>query len=285
MPRLGRRTILINSATRANASASTTTNFRFPFPQKINNVIHANLLSAVVENGVYNVVNGVNDQFRLITNFGTGSQASTLINIPAGYYDVVTLAVVLGIALNANNPVQQWLVNGTLRQDTFLVEVLPTGFVQFINDIMGNWAIDFNGFPETAKLLGFLPLVYNCGLTAYGPFYTTGPNPIRLTNYDMVLIQSSQLSFGNNLIETNQGFNAWISILNGNQQTNSTTITFLNVRPPTLDVQNRYARDIEWVDIRLCDIYGQELDIGTNNVQLLVELYIDLDLNDLNGIR
>ena len=103
MPRLGRRTVLINSATRANAQVATTTNFRFPLPLKINNVIHANLLSCVVENGVYNIVNGQNDQFVLTTDL-TGTPIPVTINIPAGYYDVVTLALTIGLALNANNP-------------------------------------------------------------------------------------------------------------------------------------------------------------------------------------
>ena len=276
MPRLGRRTMLINSATRANPSASTTTNFRFPFPQKINNVIHANLLSAVVENGVYNVVTGENDEFVLRTNAST-TPTNTVINIPAGYYDVVTLALTIGLALNANNPSPT--TGSPPVRDTFFVEVLPTGFVQIVNDLMDDWGINFTAYPDTAKLLGFKPLLYLAPLTANGPFYIVGPDAIRLTNYDMILLQSSQLSFGNNLIETNQGFSAWMSILNGNLLNNSTTITFLNTRPPTLDVLNKYPRDIEWVDIRLCDIYGQELEIGTNNVQLLVELYIDEDLN------
>ena len=75
--RYGRTSILINSAYRNNPDGTSPTDFIYTFPETVKNVVHTNLLSAVIENGAYNIVSGVNDTFNLNTVGGTGSCGAT----------------------------------------------------------------------------------------------------------------------------------------------------------------------------------------------------------------
>ncbi len=89
MTRYGRTTLLINSALRANKASTKKTDFIYSFPQKVQNVVHANLLSAVIENGVYNV-DSTNQSFSI--TFSTSPAVN--ITIPTGYYDDIKYLVV-----------------------------------------------------------------------------------------------------------------------------------------------------------------------------------------------
>lgn len=265
MSRLGRTTVLINSAYRNNPNATSTTDFVYTFPSRIDNVVHCNLLSAVVENGVYNV-DSTNDQFNIVFD-PAGTPITHSISIPSGYYDDSTWITEISNALNAINT----LVTGTGTQSTFFVDVTNQGFLTISNDLSSNWQINF---PEvgTAQLMGFDPTqTYAPSATPNGPYVIKGVKKVKLTNFDMLLLSSDRMG---NEITTNQSFGSFWSILNGNQLTNSTTITYINYRNPTLEVLMS-ARDLEWVDVRLTDIYGRVVDIGTNNIQLLVEFYTD----------
>jgi hypothetical protein len=265
-PKYGRTTLLINSALRANKSSTKTTDFIYSFPQKVENVVHTNLLSAVIENGVYNV-DSTNQNFSVSFNAGTPVN----LIIPIGYYDDSTFIQLLSTLLNGASP----LLGSGGAPTTFFVEIDNFGILSIINDASSAWSITFAN-AGTAKLLGFPTLgPYTPLSTAEninGPFNIVGLNKIKLSNYDMLLIGSDRLG---NEIASRDNFSAYWSILNGNQLTNSTTITYINYRSPTLEVAWDSPRDIDWVDIRVTDLFGKIIDIGTNNVQLVIELYTD----------
>lgn len=264
MTRYGRTTLLINSALRANKTSTKTTDFIYSFPQKVQNVVHANLLSAVIENGVYNV-DATNQSFTI--TFGGG--VPTNLTIPTGYYDDTTFVAIIGSLLNGSST----LLTSSGATTTFFVEISNMGILTIINDASHDWSITFGNLP-TAKLLGFPSVGPFSPITTApnGPYSIAGISKIKLSNYDMLLIGSDRLG---NEIASRDNFSAYWSILNGNQLTNSTTITYINYRPPTLEVAWEAPRDIDWVDIRLTDLYGKIVDIGTNNIQLVVELYTD----------
>jgi len=359
----GRKTILINSAYRSNQSNSTT-DFTYIFPETVKNVVHTNLLSAVIENGVYNIRGGVNDMLTLVlgandttpatatspssaavpaaltqvsfpvtmtlgSSFapntpitGTWSVGNTFtgtvhfsttptvlvvdvltrsatvpqgagswsfaglasaavrhsINLVPGYYDIQTLSTSLANSFNNVNSLTNGLVPPT--QSTFFVEADSMGYMTFTNDLSLNWAIEFP-LQGTQLLLGFTTIVAANGIpavgpppTTYPPFAVTSNVPLRLANYDMLLIQSDRLG---NEIASRQGFSAWVAIPTGNTLANSTSITYDNVRGPVLDYRWKVPRDFEWIDIRLVDLTGRVVDIGSNNIQLVVECYTDDD--------
>lgn len=264
MTRYGRTTLLINSALRTNKSSTKTTDFIYSFPQKVQNVVHANLLSAVIENGVYNV-DATNQSFSV--TFSGGSPVN--LTIPTGYYDDTTFVSLLGNLLNSVST----LLTAGGSQTTFFVEISNMGVLTILNDASHDWAITFGNIP-TAKLLGFNTIgpFTPLSTTPNGPYSIVGINKIKLSNYDMLLVGSDRLG---NEIASRDNFSAWWSILNGNQLTNSTTITYINYRSPVLEVAWKTPRDIEWVDVRITDLNGKIIDIGTNDIQLVVELYTD----------
>ena len=361
--RYGRKTILINSAYRSNQSNSTT-DFTYVFPETVKNVVHTNLLSAVIENGVYNVQGGVNDSLTLVlgandttpatatsastsavpalstqasfpvtmtlgtvfapntvvtgiwsvgntftgtvhpnttatllvvdvltrsatvpqgagswsfTGFASAAVRHTIYLVP-GYYDIQTLSTSLANSFNNVNNLTNGLVPPT--QSTFFVEADSMGYMTFTNDLSLNWAIEFP-LSGTQQLLGFTTILAVNGVPAVGPPVTTFPPfavtsivPLRLSNYDMLLIQSDRLG---NDIASRQGFSAWWAIPTGNTLANSTSITYDNVRGPVLEYRWKVPRDFEWIDIRLIDLSGKVVDIGSNNMQVLVECYTDDD--------
>jgi hypothetical protein len=230
----------------------------------VQNVVHVNLLSAVIENGVYNV-DATNQSFSV--TFAGGSPVP--LTIPTGYYDDTGFVSILGSLLNS---VSTLLTSGG-TPTTFFVEISNMGILTIINDASNDWNITFGNLP-TAKLLGFNTIGPFTSLSTApnGPYSITGVSKIKLSNYDMLLVGSDRLG---NDIASRDNFSSWWSILNGNQLTNSTTITYINYRPPTFEIAWGTPRDIEWVDIRITDLAGKIIDIGTNDIQLVVELYTD----------
>lgn len=274
----GRKTLLINSAYRVNPNGTPTSNFIYRFKEKIENVVHINLRQAVIENGVYNIVGGTtnNNTLYLNQNVSTASPTQSTITIPPGYYDDATLTLLLGLLFNGANIMTS--ISGS-TPSTFFISIDSMGFVNIINDTATDWNITFPASSTLWKTLGFNGATKPSG-KPLAPFvgYGTGPyllradNAIKLTNYDSILIQSDRLG---NDIASAQGFNAFWSLLNGNQLSNSTTITYENPRPPQLDVPFRSPRDIEWIDVRLIDNTGQELNLAGNDVHLLLEFFTD----------
>jgi hypothetical protein len=455
----GKKTILINSAYRSNQGNSSTTDFIYTFPETVRNVVHTNLLTAVVENGVYNIVAGVNDQFQMgfinyntasvnavfaspgtqtlpitivgqtltfsgttnsgtflpgstvnvcdgnngplaqgivitasptllriglislsaggsvITGFlinqlspasvsassptnntwntvgqtrafslagagasfavsatnniivvntdnniivGTGSVVSSAgvnltlqiatiipgsglvsnwaiyqvvaspvasttikpITIPAKYYDLETLVATIQDKINQSIPTV-WDLPPPLTETSFIVRLDGGGYLYIINNDTGNWNIQFTQ-PGGQELLGFAPLLVSPPATipiispnqTNSPFEVISISPMNIYNYDLLLIQSDRLG---NSITSAQGFDCWWVIPNANSQNNSTTITYENTRHPLLETAWRVPRDFEYIDIRLLDKYGKVVDIGTNNIQLVVECFTDDD--------
>jgi hypothetical protein len=327
--------------------------------------VHTNLLSAVIENGVYNIVGGVNDKITLILNVNdtspaTATSTSTSLPVPAvgatvsfpvtmtlgtmfkglttvtgtwnagnsftatvegatsatnlvvtiltrvettppgagawtfsglqnagvshdiyivpGYYDIQTLSTSLANSFNNVNSLTNGLIPPT--QSTFFVEADSMGYMTFTNDLSLDWAIGFP-LPGAQQLLGFSVLLSINGVpavsppnTPYPPFSVVSTNPLRLSNYDMLIIQSDRLG---NEIASRQGFSGWWAIPTGNTLANSTSITYDNTRAPVLQCAWKVPRDFEWIDIRLVDLAGKVVDIGSNNMQLVVECYTDDD--------
>ena len=368
--RYGRTTILINSAYRNNPGTSSSTDFVYTFPENVKNVVHTNLLTAVIENGIYNVESGTNDTFNLnsytpnsevlatsvspyvgIPELGehtfpisittgtsgytvgsaitgsyeqsptpaisfTGTVVSCLESTPGsfplcdlimnvldlppapetpttelytfsglgidkvinpviltpGYYNVKTLSDAITIGLNNLCPIPT---------SVFFTEVNSRGIMIITNTKVSNWSISFpqigfqtmTGFQTYATQDGFPTIVPDNNVNP--PYIVRGFTEMYLANYDMLLIQSDRLG---NEIRSRQGFDAWWSILNGNTLSDSTTITYDNTRAPTLDCVWRVPRDLEYIDIRLIDIYGTVVNIGSNNnIQLVIECYTDDD--------
>ena len=367
--RYGRTTILINSAYRNNPGTSSSTDFVYTFPENVKNVVHTNLLSAVIENGIYNVESGTNDTFNLntytpgvltnatsvnpylglpetgtatfpitITDGGvftvgsdivgsytqppdlpleftgtvvscletspgssplytlvmaiaevpappatpttelytfTGTSIAKVVNpivLTPGYYNVQTLSDAITVGLNSVCP---------LSISQFFTEVNNRGIMVITNTKNGYWSISFPQ-PGFQTMTGFTSYSTEDSLPTIAPDSTPNPpylvrgfNQIYLANYDMVLIQSDRLG---NEVRSRQGFDAWWTILNGNNLTDSTTIAYDNTRTPTLDCVWKVPRDLEFIDIRLIDIYGSVINIGSNNnIQLVVECYTDDD--------
>jgi hypothetical protein len=267
-----RTTLLINSANRTNPTGTSSANFIYPFPETIRNVVHTHLQSAVIENGIYNVLGGVNDSF-VITFTATG--ATHTISIPATYYDTATLSWEITLQLGKINT----LTNGLIppSPSTFFCQIDTQGYCSIMNDLNHAWSITFP-LPGTATLLGF-PTTTGASfappITVGGSYRVIGTKPILLANNDLILIQSDRLSGDPFETKTNQGFSAWNSILNGSSNPDSSSITYLNPRPPDLSVVWTVPRDYEWVDIRLMDLQGKTVNIGTNNVQMVIEFYTD----------
>jgi hypothetical protein len=106
------------------------------------------------------------------------------------------------------------------------------------------------------------------------PFEVISINPMKVANYDLLLVQSDRLG---NSITSAQGFDCWWAIPNANSQNNSTSITYENIRHPLLETAWKVPRDLEFIDIRLMDKFGKVVSIGSNNLQLVVECFTDDD--------
>lgn len=456
----GKKTILINSAYRSNPNSSSTTDFTYTFPETVRNVVHTNLLTAVIENGVYNVVAGVNDTFQMsfinyntpvvsatfvspstqtmpfalqnITFAGTtanpiyigalvnitetssgsslakgiilpGSSGTVLIvgltsltnggsvvagftieqydapncfatsttsnnwnevninqtlsftttpgtgtfqisntqnvvvvnsanntvvgtasltaftsttltlrvatvqipstalatwtfyqssSIPnqtviprtitllAKYYDLESLVSNIQDRINSSIPSipSQWNLPHPISATKFTAKIDSQGYFYLSNDDTPNWAMNF---PQVGaqELLGFAPLFSIApALPGIGPvqlnnpYEIVSPDPMSIYNYDILLVQSDRLG---NSITSAQGFDCWWVIPNTNSQNNSTTITYENTRHPLLETAWKVPRDLEFIDIRLLDKSGKVVDIGTNDIQLVVECFTD----------
>ena len=455
----GKKTILINSAYRSNPNSSSTTDFIYTFPETVKDVVHTNLLNAVIENGVYNVVAGVNDTFNMgfinyntpnvsaifnspatqtlpssvngqnvtfagttqsgtftvgatvticdgnngplgtgiiisaiptqivvgLTSLGAGGSVITgfLINqysipsasgtsatstnwiasqignnktftlasavvfapsstanvyvvntatntiigtasvvsssgttlglkvatvavstnlaittwamyqvlatpvasttikpivIPAKYYDLESLAGIIQDRVNQAIPTV-WDLPPPLTDTKFTVKLDSDGYFYLINNDTGNWNMQFP-LVGTQQLLGFAPLlvVPPATIPVIGPTQPNNPfevisnNPMKVANYDLLLVQSDRLG---NQVTSRQGFDCWWVIPNANSQNNSTTITYENVRGPLFETAWKVPRDFEFIDIRIVDKFGKVVDIGTNDIQLVVECFTD----------
>ena len=271
MAKLGRTTLLINSKYRVNPNGTPTSNFIYRFKQKVENVVHINLLQCVIENGVYNIATN-NQTFTFTQNVST-TPTITVITIPTNYYDDETLMFQIAALLND----ACILTNSTGVKSLFFADITSQGYFNLWCDTSNDWSLTFDTVdsPNTGLLLGFpgsgpyKPIFGSLN----GPFYIARPaNPMKLSNYDSILIQSDRLG---NEIASNQGFSAFFSIPNGNWLKASTTITYDNVRPPVLDVKMATPRDIEWVDIRVIDNDGNELDLAGNDCHFVVEFYTE----------
>ena len=266
-----RTTLLINSAHRTNPTGTSTANFIYPFPETIRNVVHTHLQSAVIENGVYNIVGGVNDSFDITF---TSTPVTHTITIPTNYYDTATLAWEITLQLSKVNTLTNNLIPPS--QSTFFCQIDTQGYFSIMNDLNSDWNVSFP-LPGTATLLGF-PTTggpFSPPISVGGSYRIIGTKSIVLANNDLILIQSDRLTGDPFETKTNQGFSAWASIINGSTNPDSSSITYLNPRSPDLSVLWTVPRDYEWVDIKLSDLNGKTLVIGTNNVQLVVEFYTD----------
>ena len=262
---LQKTTLLIDSTYRNNPNGTATSNFVYSLPSPIENVVNVHLRQCIIQNGVYNITDN-NNTFTLFQNTDSTNN-TTLINIPIGYYDSKTLMFVIGALLNSANTSKN--SNDTLSQ--FFCDVNTLGTFQILNDSVRNWAIQFSAPYTTNTLLGFavvgvyVPLIG----TLNAPYVLQATQAIQLTNYDSILISSNQLG---SPIQTNQGWSAFYSIPNGNLLTNSTTISYENTTPPQLDVRFN-PKPISWVDIRIIDNRGQEVNLWGNDVTLLIDFY------------
>jgi hypothetical protein len=216
------------------------------------------------------------------TFYQTGANPATLgllrtITIPAKYYDLETLVANIQDLINSSIPTQ-WDLPTPLTSTKFTAKIDNQGYFYLINEDTSNWQMLF---PQLGcqELLGFTPItalppeVPTAEPTQLNnPFEIIGPIPMTVYNYDILLIQSDRLG---NSVTSAQGFDCWWVIPNTNSQRNSTTITYENTRHPLLETAWRVPRDLEFIDIRLLDKTGQVVDIGNNDIQLVVECFTD----------
>jgi hypothetical protein len=458
----GKKTILINSAYRTNPNSSSTTDFIYTFPETVRNVVHTNLFNAVIENGVYNVVAGVNDTFNMgfinyntpnitatfnspgtqtmppnalgqgmtftgttptgtilygssvnicdqnngvlataivlgtptstsisvaltsiinagsvitgflinqylpatayatsvspnnwvvvganktftivpgsgvflpdvnttnvsvvdnttgnivgeasVVSYNAGTQALVLkiqtvdvptpvtsnwqiiksapiptagtnyipVTIPAKYYDLQSLTGIIQDRVNQSIPTT-WDLPVGLTKTTFVAKIDSQGYFYLLNNDTPNWIVQFPQ-PGFQALLGYITLTSSPGVLplaspnqANAPYEVISPGLMKIANYDLLLIQSDRLG---NSITSAQGFDCWWAIPSANSLNNSTTISYENTRHPLLETAWKVPRDFEFIDIRILDKFGKVVDIGNNNIQIVVECFTDDD--------
>jgi len=286
---LDRKTIVINSQFREMGTPSS---FQWKFSERIEGIRYADLRMFTVENGLYNV-DDTNNRFFIAENWtledGWTDNGGVL--IPAGYYDDITFANTLGLALSQNS----------LSGNLYLVQILNSGILQISSAVAsagsnGTFAIGFTDgattYSGTAQLLGFTnittPLAYstiNSGL-----FQTIkGDDPTALVIYDYLLVNSQKL--GNDVsfysgkyasptligtdtpIKSNPS-SCWAVVPNNQPSRDNNVLIWENVRPPQISTL-KYPFSLDYVDINILDKFGNNVDLSGQSVSLVIELYTD----------
>ena len=285
---LDRKTIVINSTFR---DMGTPSSFSWKFSERVDGVRYADLRMFTVENGLYNV-DSANNVFYLSENFvlvGGWTYAGG-VTIPAGYYDDVTFASVVGLALS----------NSSLAGNLYLCQILNSGILQISSapsspTSNGTFAIGFTDgvttYPLCAQLLGFSNLTLNFySTTTSGLFQTVqGDIPTALVIYDYLLINSQKLgndvSFYSgkytNLTEIGtdkrlppSSSSCWAVVPNNQPSRDNNVLIWENVRPPQISTL-KYPFSLDYVDINILDKFGQNIDLSGQSVSLVIELYTD----------
>lgn len=195
--------------------------------------------------------------------------STTQVNMLPGVYNDATLCLMLQSVINA-----AWLtLPGTTG--TFSCNVDSQGHLIIIQSLTDQWYISFFaagqplGFPATAALLG-LPAQppSHPSYSQYPPYYLAGASPLSILNVPFVMVQCSQLQ---NTINTSGQLYAWW-LVPFNTSFNSQILIYDNQCPPDMRVLNA-ERDVNVLDIRLLDQYGDLLTFSNADVYLQIEIF------------
>jgi hypothetical protein len=289
---LDRKTVVINSAFR---SSGTPSSFTWKFSERVENIRYADLRMFSLENGVYNVDSN-NNIFYLSENYtlpaGTWTYSTVPVTIPSGYYDDVTFASTLGLAMS-----QASTSNGG---NLYLVQILNAGLLQITlasasTVSNGTFAIGFTDGvtprPLTAQLLGFTSLVIdNYSSLTSGLYQTvTSVVPTALVVYDYLLVNSQKLGndvsffsgkytsatlIGTDIPLKPNPSSCWAIVPNNQPSQESNALIWENVRPPQIATL-KFPFSLDYVDINITDKIGNILDLTNQSVTLVIELYTD----------
>jgi hypothetical protein len=173
-----------------------------------------------------------------------------------------------------------WDLPVGLTKTTFVAKIDSQGYFYLLNNDTPNWIVQFPQ-PGFQALLGYITLTSAPGVLPLAspnqtnaPYEIISPGLMKIANYDLLLIQSDRLG---NSITSAQGFDCWWAIPSANSLNNSTTISYENTRHPLLETAWKVPRDFEFIDIRILDKFGKVVDIGNNNIQIVVECFTDDD--------
>jgi hypothetical protein len=293
-----RKQVIINSQFR-EASSTSASDFTWRFEERIEGVRHAELRYFVFENGAYNIT-ASNNTFQLTefpTTNGTGTAPFTSQNvvIPVGAYDDTSLSSAIGLAMifttAQNSGSNLYLVTFDGQGKISMTCSAGRSFsITFPNTALGS---------NTATTLGFAPnSTYNSWTSGIG-FTVIAPNPQQLTNYDYLLIKSQKL--GNDIgfmsstgvIDQSKVIPAYVKntpfvppyksptscfaiVPNNYANTGGSTysIVYELQRPPQI-ASLKHPYSLDYIDIQVCDKYGQVIDAYTNNITLGIELFLD----------
>jgi hypothetical protein len=296
---LDRKTVVINSTFR---DMGTPSSFMWKFSERVEGIRYADLRMFTVENGLYNV-DSTNNTFYLSENWTLPSAVWTYsllpVTIPTGYYDDVTFASTLGLAMSNAS-----LNNGG---NLYLVQILNSGILQISlasasTTSNGTFAIGFtNGtttWQPTAQLLGFTTLTINAYSSLTSGLYQTitSNTPTALVVYDYLLVNSQKLgndvSFysGRYSSSTQIGTDTpikpspsscWAVVPNNQPSRDNNVLIWENVRPPQIATL-KYPYSLDYIDINILDKFGVNVDLSGQSVTLVVELYTDKKGQDVS---
>jgi hypothetical protein len=305
-----RKQIIINSQFR-DAGSTSTTDFTWRFQERIEGVRHAELRYFVFENGAYNITSS-NNTFKL-SEFsdakGTSSNATfsnATVTIPVGAYDDTSLAETIGLALAYTSTTQTTSPNTPML---YLATFDGSGKISITCSANRSFGIWFDSTLSTqvacATVLGFTASTSlataptNQRSYSSSQAYTVfGATPQQLTNYDYLLVKSQKL--GNDIsffsatgvtdqsavipapvpnvsitpVKSPAGCFAYVPNTVANEGGNSYSIIYELQRPPQI-TNLKHPYSLDYVDIQICDKYGQVINAYTNNITIGIELFLD----------
>jgi hypothetical protein len=294
-----RKQVIINSQFR-EASSTSASDFTWRFEERIEGVRHAELRYFIFENGAYNIT-ASNNTFELqeyATPDGTGASvfvAPVNVVVPVGAYDDTSLSSAIGLAMvfttAQNNGSNLYFVSFDGQGRISMTCSAGRSFeIIFPNTTLGS---------NTALTLGFLPNSTQDSWTSGVGYTILAPNPQQLTNYDYLIVKSQKL--GNDIsfmsatgvvdqsavippYVKNTPFvppyksatSCFAIVPNNYANTGGSTysIVYEQLRPPQITTL-KHPYSLDYIDIQVCDKYGQVIDSYTNNITLGIELFLD----------
>ena len=301
-----RKQIIINSQFR-DAGSTSTTDFTWRFQERIEGVRHAELRYFVFENGAYNIT-ASNNVFKLSEfsddNGATPTISDKTVTIPIGAYDDTSLAEAISLALIYTSTSQ----NTTADPMLYLTTFDGAGKISITCSALRSFGIWFNSADATqtacASLLGFTASTDFTSAPANQKSFTSlgytvvGATAQQLTNFDYLLIKSQKL--GNDIsffsatgvvnqsavipapvkdvsitpVKSSAGCFAYVPNTSANVGGNTNSIVYELQRPPQI-TNLKHPYSLDYVDIQICDKYGQVINAYTNNIHLGIELFLD----------
>jgi hypothetical protein len=302
-----RKQIIINSQFR-DAGSTSTTDFTWRFQERIEGVRHAELRYFVFENGAYNIT-ASNNTFKLSEfsddNGATPTIVDKTVTLPIGAYDDTSLAEAISLSLIYTSTSQNVAPDDPLL---YLTTFDGAGKISITCSALRSFGIWFDSTNATqtacASLLGFTASTSLATAPANQKSFTSlgytvvGATAQQLTNFDYLLIKSQKL--GNDIsffsatgvtnqsavipapvpnvsvspVKSSAGCFAYVPNTSANIGGNTNSIVYELTRPPQI-TNLKHPYSLDYVDIQVCDKYGQVINAYTNNITIGIELFLD----------